>query len=366
MGVVYKARQLSLDRPVALKMLLREHFRNPTAMGRFLSEARAAAALDHPNIVRVYAVGDGEHGPYFAMEFVEGNTLEEHTQKNGQRQAVSFATAINVLVPVCEAVHYAHTRGIVHRDLKPSNIMLDRFKRPVVMDFGIAKMLNQSSGLTQEGVIVGTPEFMPPEQAGEETGKVGPHSDVYALGAILYTLLTGRPTFEATTTLKTVLKVISPEMPPPVKSVRPDVPPKLDQLVMKCLSKAPAGRPPSAQAVAEELRRIRAALAKGPSTMVQAALPVLILVAEDTGKQLRVTGPSTLVGRGADCDLVIKASDVSKQHCRITLQMGKAVVEDLDSVNGTQVNGEPVEQCELQDGDLLEIADHAFRVRLKA
>jgi serine/threonine protein kinase len=365
MGVVYKARQVSLDRPVALKMLLSEHFRNPTALARFLSEARAAAALDHPHIVRVYAVGDSEYGPYFAMEFIEGRTLEEHTFKEGQHQPVSIATAINVLIPVCEAVHYAHGRGIVHRDLKPSNIMLDRFKRPVVMDFGIAKQMGQTTGLTQEGVIVGTPAFMPPEQAGEEAGKIGPHSDVYALGAILYILLTGRPTYEASTTLQAVLKVISPEMPPSVRSLRADVPARLDQVVMKCLAKSPSGRVASAQALAEELRRLRSGLSKSNTSIVASGLPVLILVAEETGKPIRLIAPVTLIGRGADCDMVVKASDVSKQHCRILLQPGKAIVEDLDSVNGVQVNGEAVGQCELQDGDLLEIADHAFRIRLK-
>jgi serine/threonine protein kinase len=367
MGVVYKAQQKSLDRPVALKMLLSEHFRNPTALARFLSEARAAAALDHPHIVRVHAVGDGAFGPYFAMEFIEGHTLEEYTVKNGQQQPVSVSTATGVLIPVCEAVHYAHSRGIIHRDLKLANIMIDRFKRPVVMDFGIAKMLGQSSGLTQEGVIIGTPAFMPPEQAGEQAGQIGPHSDVYSLGAILYTLLTGRPTFQASTPLQTILKVISAEMPVPVRKLRPNVPRRLEQLVVKCLSKAPADRPASAQAVAEELRRIRAGLSgtKAAPSLTLSKLPVLILVAEDSGKELRLVGASTLIGRGTDCDLVLKAADVSKQHCRLVLEPGKAFVEDLDSVNGTHVNGEAIERCELHDGDLLEIAEHAFRVRLE-
>jgi serine/threonine protein kinase len=367
MGIVYKAQQKSLDRPVALKMLLSEHFRNPTALSRFLSEARAAAALDHPNIVRVHAVGESAFGHYFAMEFIEGHTLEEYTFKNGQQQPVSVGTAIGVMIPVCEAVHYAHGRGIVHRDLKPANIMIDRFKRPVVMDFGIAKMLGQSSGLTQEGVIIGTPAFMPPEQAGEHVANMGPHSDIYSLGAILYTLLTGRPTFQGATSLQTILKVISAEMPVPVGTIRPDVPPRLERLVVKCLSKAPAGRPLSAQAVAEELRRIRAALnsSKASLSLTLASLPVLILVAEESGKQVRLSGASTLIGRSQHCDLVLKASDVSKQHCRLVLEPGKAFVEDLDSVNGTHVNGEAIEHCELHDGDRLEIAEHAFRVRLK-
>jgi serine/threonine protein kinase len=348
-------------------MLLSEHFRNPTALGRFLAEARAAAALDHPNIVRVHAVGESPFGHYFAMEFIEGRTLKEYTFENGRTQPVSVATATGVMIPVSEAVHYAHSRGIIHRDLKPANIMIDRFKRPVVMDFGIAKMLGQSSGLTQEGVIIGTPAFMPPEQAGEQLASMGPHSDIYALGAILYTLLTGRPTFQGSTILQTILKLISAEMPVPVSAIRPDVPPRLERLVVKCLSKAPADRPASAHAVAEELRRIRASLgtSKASLSLTLAGLPVLILVAEESGKQIRLPGANSLIGRGPHCDLVLKASDVSKQHCRLILEPGKAFIEDLDSVNGTHVNGEPIEHCELHDGDRLEIAEHAFRVRLK-
>src|SRR5262249_55475478 len=151
------------------------------------------------------------------------------------------------------------------------------------------------------------------------------------------------------------------EMPPPVRELRPDVPGRLDELVMKCLSKSPAGRPASAQVVADELRRIRATLSKTGSRVVKSDLPVLVLGAEETGKPLRLSGAVTVIGRSSDCDLILKVADVSKHHCRIVLKPGHAFVEDLNSANGTHVNGQPVETCELHDGDVLEIADHVFR-----
>jgi eukaryotic-like serine/threonine-protein kinase len=188
MGIVFKARQKSLNRTVAVKLLLAEHYVDPVRLARFHAEARAAANLDHPNIVQVFQVGQCAVGHYFVMEYVNGQSLEA-IAKSGK---VSKSYAVSVLSVVAEAVHYAHTKGIVHRDLKPANILMDKSNRPVVMDFGIVKFVGKSSSLTQQGAIIGTPAFMAPEQAGETTEQVGPQSDVYSLGAILYMLLTGR------------------------------------------------------------------------------------------------------------------------------------------------------------------------------
>jgi serine/threonine protein kinase len=359
MGVVYKARQNSLDRLVAVKLLRGQSSDNPMVVARFQSEARAAAALSHPNIVNVYQVGDCPLGPYFVMEHIDGGSLETLLQKG----PVPIAAAVNLLIVVTEAVHYAHSKGIIHRDLKPGNIMIDALRRPVVMDFGIAKFVGKSSGLTQEGAILGTPAYMPPEQAGEELAQVGPHSDVYALGAILYTLLTAKAPYEAETKLRTVLKVIGPEMPPPVRSLRPEVPAALERICMKCLNKRPADRFPTARALADELRRFRTAAASrsGPSTQKAAALSLLLIA---PGKQIRLFQGTTIIGRAADCDLVLRDDEVSKHHCQIVLGPGEVVVEDLGSTNGTIVNGETVERAVLHEGDRLSIAGHTFEVRL--
>jgi serine/threonine protein kinase len=359
MGVVLKARQKSLDRIVAVKLLLGEHSDNPVVVARFQSEARAAAALSHPNIVTVYQVGDCPLGPYFAMEHIEGGSLEALLQKG----PVPVGAAVTLLIAVTEAVHYAHSKGVIHRDLKPANVMIDALRRPVVMDFGIAKFVGKSSALTQQGAIMGTPAYMPPEQAGEEFAQVGPHSDVYSLGAILYTLLAGKPPYEAETALRTILKVIGPEMPPPVRSLRPEVPAALERICMKCLNKQPADRFPTARALADELRRFRTAAAGRSGTPSQkAAMTSLLLLG--SGKQIRLFQGTTVIGRAADCDLVLRAADVSKHHCRIVFGPGEVVVEDLGSANGIAVNGETVERAVLHEGDRLSIAGHTFEVRL--
>jgi serine/threonine protein kinase len=359
MGIVLKARQKSLDRIVAVKLLRGETGGNPMVVARFQSEARAAAALSHPNIVNVYQVGECPLGPYFVMEHIDGGSLETLLQKG----PVPIGGAVSLLIVVTEAVHYAHSKGIIHRDLKPANVMIDAFRRPVVMDFGIAKFVGKSSALTQQGTIMGTPAYMPPEQAGEELARVGPHSDVYSLGAILYTLLAGKPPYEAETALRTILKVIGPEMPPPVRSLRPDVPAALERICMKCLNKQPADRYPTARALADELRRFRTAAAGRSGTPSQkAAMTSLLLIAP--GKQIRLFQGTTVIGRASDCDLVLRAADVSKHHCRIVFGPAEVVVEDLDSANGTIVNGEAVERAVLREGDRLSIAGHTFEVRL--
>jgi serine/threonine protein kinase len=364
MGVVYKASQKSLDRYVALKLLMAEHAANPTFLQRFLTEARAAASLQHPNIVQVYQVGECIAGPYFVMEFIDGPALEALLDRT-----IGVNWALSLVTKVAEAVQFAHSKGIIHRDLKPGNIMLQHSKRPVVMDFGIAKVIGKGAALTQHGTLIGTPAFMPPEQAGEEPHRIGPHSDVYSLGAVLYTLLAGRPPFFEDTALRTLMAVIAPDPPPPLHSFRPDVPPRVEQVCMKALAKDPAARYPTAQAFADELKRLRAArssaqLHKPPSSgAVPVASTTLVLVGQG-GKQVRLSLPSTVIGRGTECDLVLKSSDVSKRHCRILLRHDQAEIEDLGSRNGTLLNGEEVRRAVLADGDEIDIAGHVFRVQM--
>jgi serine/threonine protein kinase len=371
MGLVFKANQTSLERLVAVKLLRPEHFTDPLKLARFTAEARAAASLEHPNIIQVYQVGECPFGQYFAMEYIDGESLDQLIRKGN----LSLSFTVQILHTVARAVHFAHTKGIVHRDLKPANIMVDRTRRPVVMDFGIVKFLGQPSSLTQEGVIVGTPAYMAPEQAGEAPDQVGPLSDVYSLGGILYSMLTGRVPYDGATPLQTVLKVIGSEMPPPVCSLRPHVPVELERICMKCLSKRPADRYPSARALAHSLRSFAAAWAHRQTTATAAkkkakgttrfSLPSLRLVAVSTGKIIRVVHEKSVLGRSSECDIVVRAADVSKQHCQILLEADRVVIEDLGSVNGTFVNDRPVQQARLHDGDQVRVADHEFQVHLK-
>jgi serine/threonine protein kinase len=367
MGVVYKARQVSLDRLVAVKVLLRGSFTSQTVLARFLAEARAAAALSHPNIVTIYQVGECPVGHFFAMEFIDGQSLEDILQKG----PVPIAWGANLIGAVADAVNYAHGKGIIHRDLKPGNIMIDRLRRPVVMDFGIAKLVGgENAGLTQQGEIIGTPAFMAPEQARSGAVPIAPYTDVYSLGAILYTMVAGRYPFHEETTLDTLLKVISPEPPPPLRDLRPDVPEALERICLKCLAKAPADRYQTARALAEDLRRFRTSLSgvrptdRASSGSARINLPSVLLVSPKSGKEVRLFSGTVTIGRSPECDLKMKASDVSKKHCQLIIDQDKVVVEDLNSANGTYVNDERVQRRRLKDGDRLGIAGHDFEVRI--
>ena len=204
MGVVFEARQSSLNRKVALKMILAGQLADETDVKRFYIEAEAAANLDHPGIVPIFEVGQHEGQHYFSMGFVEGQSLAQRLAEG----PLPAREAAELIRRVSEAIEYAHQHGVIHRDLKPANILLDQNGNPRVTDFGLAKKIEGDSGLTGSGQIMGTPSYMPPEQAGGKRGEVGPAADVYALGAMLYDLLTGRPPFQAATAMDTVLQVI--------------------------------------------------------------------------------------------------------------------------------------------------------------
>lgn len=263
MGVVFKARQRSLDRIVAVKLILSGHFASPEAIQRFRMEASAAAALRHPNIVAIHEVGVHQSEHFLAMDFIDGPNLAEWAAQNGPRGGEPRRCAQIVKV-VAEAMHYAHERGILHRDLKPSNILLDSSFQPHVTDFGIAKRMSIQDteikdqtpplSLTMTGQVIGSPNYMPPEQAVGIRHQIGRHSDVYSLGALLYHILVGRAPFSGDT-IGEILKKVAESEPAPLRVLRPDIPLDLETICLKCLAKDPRERYPTAEELALELDR---------------------------------------------------------------------------------------------------------------
>jgi tetratricopeptide (TPR) repeat protein len=250
MGVVYKAWHERLNRAVALKMLLAGPFARPEELERFLREAQVVAGLRHANIVQVYDIGDLDGQPYFTMEYVEEGSLAQKLA--GEPQPAEQAAAL--VATLAKAVHVAHDNGVVHRDLKPANILLTADGTPKITDFGLARRLEGGGGLTVSGVPMGTPSYMAPEQGQDKGGAIGPATDVYALGAILYELLTGRPPFRAETAVATLQQVLT-EDPVPPSRLNSRVPRDLETICLKCLHKEPPRRYASAAALAEDLER---------------------------------------------------------------------------------------------------------------
>jgi len=249
MGVVYRATQKSLGRTVALKMLLRRDLASRADLARFRSEAEAAARLDHPGIVSIFDVGESDGLPFYSMRFIEGTTLARQLAAG----PLPPREAATLLAKVADAVQAAHDRGVLHRDLKPSNILIDATGRPHVSDFGLAKRLEEDQSVTHTGAILGTPCYMSPEQAAGSRGDVGPTSDVWSLGAILYQMLTGRPPFQASSPMDTLLAVLETDPPAP-RTVATGVDRDLEMIALKSLQKPQELRYASAGGLAADLR----------------------------------------------------------------------------------------------------------------
>ncbi|MBM3995222.1 MAG: hypothetical protein FJ303_13875 [Planctomycetes bacterium] len=249
MGVVYEARQINANRIVAIKMVSGARLK-PKAVVRFRAEAESAARLQHPNVVQIFEVGEVNGKPFFSMEYVAGGTLAERLAA----QPVLARDAAALVETLARAVHAAHGRGIVHRDLKPSNVMLTADGTPKIADFGLAKRLDDDSGHTHSGEVLGTPNYMAPEQAEGRKDLIGPATDIYALGAILYELLAGVPPFRGSSPLDAMRLVVSTPPTPPSQIVA-SVPTDLEAICLKCLEKAPEHRYASALELAEDLRR---------------------------------------------------------------------------------------------------------------
>ena len=248
MGVVHEAVQKSLGRRVALKVLLRGEHSTPSDVARFRAEAQAAAALDHPNIVKVFDVGTSGELPYFTMQFVDGSTLASRLAAG----PLSSREAAELLVPICHAIHHAHQAAILHRDLKPANILIDDDGAPHITDFGLAKRIDADLGLTHSNSVLGTPAYMAPEQVAGNRGTLGPSTDIYALGAVLYHMVVGQPPFQASNAVDILLGALERDPLPP-RVVNATVDRDLELIILKCLQKPPELRYVSAVDLASDL-----------------------------------------------------------------------------------------------------------------
>jgi serine/threonine protein kinase len=249
MGIVFKARQARLGRIVALKMISYGRFSKEVHRTRFLGEAQAISRLQHPNIIQIHEIGELGGQPYFSLEFVEGGTLAKKLDNVPQAPV----TAAKIIETLARAMHVAHQHGIVHRDLKPSNILIAPDGTLKISDFGLAKQLDQDLGQTQTGAILGTPSYMAPEQAAGLARAIGPRTDIYALGAILYEMLTGRPPFRGVSVLATLEQVRSQEVLAPRRLLK--VPRDIEAISLKCLEKDPRKRYGTSLELAEDLNR---------------------------------------------------------------------------------------------------------------
>ncbi|MEO1614433.1 MAG: protein kinase [Planctomycetota bacterium] len=250
MGVVFRARQIEANRIVAIKMILSGNLAGKDEIERFKTEAEAAAKLDHPNIVPIFDVGRQGNQHYFSMGLVEGPSFKQLIRD----QAISRKEAAALIRELALAIHYAHENGVIHRDLKPANILLDSDRKPKITDFGLSKVLDRSTQLTGTGQLLGTPAYMSPEQASGDMSTVGPLSDVYSLGAILYELITGTLPFKSESIIE-VLSKIRLEEPPAPRTISRDVDADIETICIKCLEKEPEQRYESARALADDLER---------------------------------------------------------------------------------------------------------------
>jgi tetratricopeptide (TPR) repeat protein/tRNA A-37 threonylcarbamoyl transferase component Bud32 len=337
MGVVYKARQLKVNRVVALKMLLAGAHAGRDEQARFRREAEAIARLQHPHIVQVFEVGEHDGLPYFSLEFCGGGSLERKLAST----PLPPQEAAALVELLARAMQVAHQKGIVHRDLKPANVLLAEDGTPKITDFGLAKQLGGDKGQTRSDAILGTPSYMAPEQTGGRTGEIGPASDVYALGAILYELLTGRPPFKGPTPLETFLQVnhIEPVAP---RALQPRTPPDLERICLRCLDKEPGRRYASALDLADDLGRFQrrepvlarpiGRLARGgrwcrrnPTVAALLALVFVILVAGASGSSVF----ALLAGRRArEAEEEKRRAEVQAQNARTSADEARRRADD--------------------------------------
>ncbi|MCL4803496.1 MAG: protein kinase [Anaerolineae bacterium] len=383
MGTVYRAADLNLERQVAIKLMHSHFARQEEFRARLVQEARISAQLDHPSIVRVYDFGESELGLFIAMEYVDGGSLRDHLRRLQRLQKyLPMVQCLQIGIQIAEALDYAHERKIVHRDVKPGNIILKRLSRPdeagaqpfraLLTDFGLVK-LQEGTSLTQSGATVGTPTYMSPEQC--EGRELDGRSDLYSLGVVIYELIANKLPFTFQTLTEAIAAHRNGHRPPPVSSLRPEVPPIIDSLLDRALAKAPGDRFATGAMMADALRSAFVALEGLPTrVMLHQELDILDQVAEPpVGFELQIQTPGhpdsivpltrsvITLGRNLDNDIVLPADGVSRHHTRLqATSLGWEAV-DLGGVNGTWLNEyrlRPEEPTHLPIGSVLRIGPY--------
>ncbi len=373
MAVVYRAYQPQLDRWVAIKILQATKTGGKQFLSRFRREARAIAALRHPNILTIYDYGEEQGIAYIVMEYVSGGTLK--AQLTGR--PMEWPDVAKLIIPVGRALAYAHSQNIVHRDVKPANILLARSDWPLLGDFGLVKLIGRQRGITRPGVSIGTPAYFSPEQAAGED--VDHRTDIYGLGVVLYELLTGQLPFNADSPIEMMLQRLR-DQPIPPRRLNPRIRPQLETILLRALARDPAARHSTMEALIEDLSRVPGATGRvgqpppeaGALASATARLGTLSPV---SGSRLVITGTGTalplpqqrevLVGRDdpnfpkPDVDLGPHGggqAGVSRQHARFLHTPEGWLLEDLQSTNGTFLNGAPVlpgQPVQVSTGDII-------------
>ena len=373
-AIVYRAYQPQLERWVAIKVLSFAEAGSPEFLARFRREARAIAALRHPNILTIYDYGEEEGVAYIVMEYVPGGPLKSILTG----RPMEWAKVAPLIIPVGQALEYAHSQGIVHRDVKPANILLARPDWPLLADFGLAKLLTPQQGITRPGTSMGTPDYLAPEQALGEP--VDHRCDVYSLGAVLYELLTGQVPLKGATPAETLLRRLQ-ESPLPPGRLNPQIPPLLERILLCALERDPAARYPTMGAMVEELQRLPGAPGQHPTPPPREATTCGITTR--LNRQITITGPRLFVSASGtvvpippqdevvigritphsvpppDIDLSpygAASAGVSRRHARLLRRLEGWLLEDLNSTNGTFLNEMrlvPGRPALLRNGDLV-------------
>ncbi len=387
MGTVYRAYDTNLERTVALKLMHAHYARQPEFQARLTQEAKTAAQLDHPSIVRIYDFGESEEGLFIAMEYISGGNLRAHLRRlQERRQLLPLKQSLQIGFQMAEALDYAHRQGVIHRDMKPGNIILKPLSRPdepgeqpfraVLTDFGLVKLVEGGS-LTRTGTTLGTPTYMSPEQC--EGLTLDGRTDLYSLGVVLYELLTNQLPFQFKSLSEAMATHMRGEMPHSVRAIRSDLPPILDPILTKLLAKAASDRYQSGQALSNALRSAMIALDEAPTQVMAGETPQANNDADNPadeppqGYQLEIktpgrdssfaalSRPTITIGRNADNDIVLPAEGVSRYHTRLQAAHGGWAVVDLGGVNGTWLGDrklEPNFSTTLKPGDNLRIGPY--------
>ena len=373
MAVVYRAYQPQLDRWVAIKILQATETRGKQFLSRFRREARAIAALRHPNILTIYDYGEQQGIAYIVMEYVPGGTLKAHLTG----QPMEWPDAATLIIPVGRALAYAHSQNIVHRDVKPANVLLARPDWPLLADFGLVKLIGRQRGITRPGVSIGTPAYFSPEQAAGED--VDHRTDIYGLGIVLYELLTGRLPFEANSPIEMMLQRLR-DQPIPPRRFNPRIQPQLEAIVLRALARDPAARYPTMEALVQDHSRVPGATGRVGQPPPQASAPAsatarLGALSPIAGPRLIVTGTGAVLPLPQQSEVLVGRDDpqvpkpdvdlgphgggqagVSRRHARFVRAPEGWLLEDLRSTNGTFLNGAsvlPEQPVQVRTGDII-------------